>query len=103
MKCPLRYCTLRYNFLVRSFNNSEVQGHWYFTRIMSGLSTALSNRLIWHYLKVKNFMSIPLPSTQKTQKCENDSNIEHYTRFKTATRTTSDKRNSIYMIGLIII
>jgi len=50
MICPLCYCPLRYNFLVRSLNNSEVQifllkGHWYFTRIMSRLSTALSNRL----------------------------------------------------------
>ena len=72
MKCPLRYCQLRYKFLVRSLNNSEVQnfylskGHWYSTRIMSRLSTVL--RLIWYYLRVKIFMSTPLPFTQKNTK-----------------------------------
>src|SRR6218665_3447991 len=32
---------------------------------MSRLSTALSNRLTRHYLRVNIFMSTPLPSTQK--------------------------------------
>ena len=36
-----------------------------FTRIMSRLSTALSNRPIWLYFRIKIFMSTPLPSTQK--------------------------------------
>ena len=51
------------------------KGHWHFTEIISRLSrpTALSNRLIWHYLRIKIFVSTPLPSTQKTQKWENDS------------------------------
>src|SRR6218665_959993 len=44
------------------------KGHWYSTRIMSRLSTALSNRLIWLYLRIQIFMSTPLPSTQRTQK-----------------------------------
>src|SRR6218665_2771281 len=32
---------------------------------MSRLSTALSNMLIWLYLRIKSFLSTPLPSTQK--------------------------------------
>ena len=71
IKCPLRYCPLRYNFLVRSLNNSEVQiifvkGHQYFTRIVARLSTYVSNyRLILLYLRVIIFMSTHLPSTKK--------------------------------------
>src|SRR6218665_788222 len=45
---------------------------------MSRLSTALSNRLIWLYLRIKIVMSTSLPSTQETQKCENDSHIQRY-------------------------
>ena|SRR6218665_1768653 len=64
MSTPLLSTPLQ--FLVRSLKNSEVQkllskGHLYFTRIVSRLGTALSNRLIWLYLKVIIFVSTPCP------------------------------------------
>src|SRR6218665_1392548 len=62
MSTPLLSTPLQ--FLVRNLNNFNVEILFierslvYFTRIMSRLSTALSNRLIWHYLWVK--ISCPL-------------------------------------------
>jgi len=83
IKCPLRYCLLRYNFLMRSLNNSEVKfflskGHWYFTRIVSRLSTALSNMLIWHYLRVK--FSCPLRYRQH-KRHKNEKMTQFYSFF----------------------